>query len=409
MTIFSENNRAKRNVIVLVMVQAFLGAQMPMIFVVGGLAGGMLGGNICFATLPISMIVFGSMTTAPWLSLLMQRKGRRFGFFVGAIGGALGASIAAYGLYISSFTYLLIGSSLTGIYMSAQGFCRFAAADTATVEFRPKAISYVMAGGLLSAVSGPQLNKFVFDLSVVPFLGTYLTIIAMNLVGMFLFLLLDLPEPDGEIGHTATPADSRSRIELMKTPTVLVAIICGMVSYSLMNLVMTSAPIAVVGCGFTNENANDVVSALILAMYVPSFFTGHLFVRFGVTRIIMLGLAILFFAGVVALIGVTLSHFFLALILLGIGWNFGFIGATTLLASARASHERGRVQGLNDMMVFGCVTFASLASGGLMNCAGGTAVEGWQAVNYAMLPFLVLACGALIWLASSRRSEQFQS
>lgn len=397
----SDDARAKRNVLVLVAAQALLGAQLPMIFVVGGLAGSMLASNVCFATLPISLIVFGSMTTAPWISPLMQRRGRKFGFFVGAICGAIGAAIAAYGLYISSFAVLLVGSYFTGIYMSAQGFYRFAATDTASEAFRPKAISYVMAGGLLSAIFGPQLNKLVFDLSYIPFLGTYLAIIVINLVGMFLFLLLDLSKEEparAGVGAGADVAHSRSRMDLLRNPTILVAVVCAMVSYSLMNLVMTSTPLAVIGCGFTNENANDIVSAHVLAMFIPSFFTGHLIVRFGAPKIVTAGLAILGLAGIVALMGVTLTNFYLALIFLGIGWNFGFVGATSLLASAHAPHERGRVQGLNDMIVFGCVTLASLASGGLMNCSGGTAVEGWSAVNIAMIPFLMLAGGALVWL-----------
>ena len=165
-----------------------------------------------------------------------------------------------------------------------------------------------------------------------------------------------------------------------------------------MNLVMTSTPLAVVGCGFTTGNAADVVSAHVLAMFIPSFFTGHLIVRFGVERIVALGLVILAGAGVVALSGTDLPHFFGALVLLGLGWNFGFIGATTMLAGAHSPEERGRVQGMNDMIVFGCVTLASLASGGLMNCTGGSAVEGWNFVNLAMVPFLALAGGALFWL-----------
>ena len=191
---FVDDTRARRNVTILVLAQAILGAQLPMIFVVGGLVGGQLASSACLATLPISFIVFGSMTTAPWLSPLMQRNGRRFGFFLGAFAGATGAAMSAYGLYTGSFTILLAGSYVTGIYMSAQGFYRFAATDTASEAFRPKAISYVMAGGLLSAIVGPQLNKFVQDAFTVPFLGTYLAIIVLNMVGMLLFLRLDLPK-----------------------------------------------------------------------------------------------------------------------------------------------------------------------------------------------------------------------
>ncbi|MFK7858434.1 MAG: MFS transporter [Granulosicoccus sp.] len=405
--------RTRRNVAVLVAAQAILGAQLPMIFVVGGLAGGMLAGNICFATLPISLIVFGSMTTAPWMSPLMQHRGRRFGFFTGAICGAIGAAISAYALFTASFGTLLLGSYFTGIYMSAHGFYRFAAADSASEAYRPKAISYVMAGGLLSAIFGPQLNKLVFDITYIPvfggvflpnpFIGTYLAIIVMNLTGMFLFLLLDLPKTDQSKNSAGEKITGRTRVELLGNPTVAVAIICGMVSYALMNLVMTSTPLAVLGCGFTGNNANDIVSAHVLAMYIPSFFTGHLIVRFGVTRIISSGLVILGLAGVVALSGVTLGNFFVALILLGIGWNFGFIGATSLLSSAHAAHERGNAQGLNDMIVFGCVTLASIASGGLLNCSGGTPVHGWSTVNLAMIPFLLMAGSALLWLTMIKR------
>ena len=405
MTDMIDDRRAKRNVAVLVAAQAIMGAQMPMVFVIGGLAGGMLATNICLATLPISFIVFGSMITAPVLSPWMQKHGRRAGFFVGTIAGAIGALVAAYGLYIGSFTVLLAGSLLTGVYMSAQGFYRFAAADTASDSFRPKAISYVMAGGLVSAIVGPQLNKLVQDAFVVPFLGTYLAIAVLNLVGMFLFLLLDLPKGSKnapEEVHAVTP---RTRRELLRDPRIVVAIICAMVAYSLMNLVMTSTPLAVVGCGFTKNNANDIVSAHVLAMFAPSFFTGHLIARLGVEKIIAAGLVILLGAGIVALSGVTLGNFFGALILLGLGWNFGFIGATSMLAASHAPHERGVVQGMNDMIVFGMVTIASLSSGSLMNCSGGTAVEGWTAVNLAMVPFLVLAGGALLWLATRPKAS----
>jgi len=404
MTEFVDDRRAKRNVAVLVAAQAILGAQMPMIFVIGGLAGGMLSPNPCLATLPISFIVFGSMITAPWLSPLMQRNGRRFGFFLGAASGAVGAMISAYGLYIGSFYVLLMGSLLTGVYMSAQGFYRFAATDTASEAFRPKAISYVMAGGLISAIIGPQLNKLVQDAFVVPFLGTYLAVAALNLFGMLLFLALDLPKDTKGQPVMANAPKARSRRELLRDPRIIVAVICGMVAYSLMNLVMTSTPLAVVGCGFTKNNANDIVSAHVLAMFAPSFFTGHLIARFGVEKITATGLVILMGAGMVALSGVAIPNFFGALILLGIGWNFGFIGATTMLSSAHAPHERGVVQGMNDMIVFGMVTVASLASGGLMKCSGGTAVEGWDAVNLAMIPFLILAAGALIWLRKIEKS-----
>lgn len=390
-----DDRKAKRNVAILVVAQAFLGAQMPMIYTIGGLAGQSLASNICFATLPISLIVLASMLMANPMSWIMQRYGRRVGFWVGTAGGTLGAIIGAYALMQASFSLFLVGSFFTGFYQSAQGFYRFAAADTATDAFRPKAISYVMAGGLISAVIGPQLVKVTADAMIVPFLGTYLTVIAINLVGSFLFLGIDIPKPPKP--HIDAPRGRTIR-ELLTTPAITVAIIVAMVSYSLMNLVMTSTPLAVVGCGFRTATAADIVSAHVLAMYIPSFFTGHLIARFGTQKIMAIGLMILAGAGAVALQGVEIENFYIALVLLGIGWNFGFIGATTLLAGAHEAHERGRIQGMNDMIVFGGVTIASLASGGLMNCSGGSAQDGWTAVNLAMVPLLALAGVALIWL-----------
>ena len=401
--------RSRRNVTVLVLAQAFLGSQMPMIFTIGGLAGQSLATNLCFATLPISLIVLGSMLSATPLSWFMQRFGRTAGFGLGAAGGALGGAICVAGLYWASFPVFLLGSFFTGLYMCAQGFYRFAAADTAPDDFRPKAISYVMAGGLASAVIGPQLVKLSTgaidhpSALVASFAGAYMLVIVLNLVGAALFLFLDIPRPP-------VPAQDapkgRTRWELLTTPRIAVAVICAMVSYALMNLVMTSTPLAVVGCGFETDDAANVVTAHVLAMFAPSFFTGHLIARFGVEKIVGLGLVILAGAGAVALSGVALEQFYIALVLLGVGWNFGFIGATTMLAGAHEAHERGRMQGLNDLLVFGGVTLASLASGGLMNCSGGTPEAGWTAVNLAMAPFLALAGTALVWLLLQPRQAE---
>jgi len=402
----TDDSRAMRNVAVLVAAQAFLGSQITMIFVIGGLAGTLLSPFACLVTLPISLIVFGSMTTAPWLSTLMQRIGRRAGFLVGAAGGLVGSAICAYALTIENFWIFLVGSYFTGIYMSSQGFFRFAATDTASDAFKPKAISYVMAGGLISAFIGPQIVGFMTannpDATAMRYFNIYLVAMGLNVLGMALFFLLDIPKPPAP---SAASIPARSRGALLSEPRILVAVICGAVAYALMNLVMTSTPLAVVGCGYSEPDAANVVSAHVFAMFAPSFFTGHLIARFGVERITGLGMFILACAGGVALSGVELTHFFGALILLGLGWNFGFIGATTMLTTAHGAHERGRVQGLNDLIVFGSVTFASLASGGLMNCAGGDAVQGWAAVNMAMVPFLVLAGGSLIWLVMRPKSS----
>ena len=292
---------------------------------------------------------------------------------------------------------LLLGSAITGIYMSAQGFYRFAATDTAPPEFEARAISWVMAGGLVSAILGPALVRETASLTAIPFIATYGAIIGLNLAGAVLFLALDIPRP--QPARRGAPVEGRSTRQILRDPTILVAMICGMVSYALMNLVMTSTPLAVIGCGFGQDDVSYIVSAHVLAMFAPSFFTGHLINRFGSTKIVAIGLAILACAGAVALSGVAIGQFYATLILLGIGWNFGYIGATAMLTRAHTPQERGRVQGINDLAVFGGVFLASLSSGWLMNCTtSGTAQSGWSAVNLAMVPFLVLAGGALIWM-----------
>lgn len=401
-TLPADDSRARWNLWILVAAQAFLGSQVTMVFVVGGLAGNMLTPVRCLATLPISMIVAGAMLTAPWLSGVMQRHGRRRGFLIGVAGGLAGSGLAAWGLVVSSFPLFLLGSFLTGIYMAAQGFYRFAAADTASESLRPKAISWVLAGGLVSAILGPQLVKATNDLFVVPFLGTYLIGMGINLLGAPLFLLLDIPAPARREGPRER---GPSWVALLSRPRIRVAVICAMVSYALMNLIMTSAPLAIVGCGYSTAQAADGLTLHVLAMFVPSFFTGHLIARFGAERIIATGLVVLVGAGLAGLSGVALVQFYLSLILLGLGWNFGFIGATSLLTSAHGEAERGRVQGMNDALVMGLVTVASLASGGLMNCAGGSAVQGWSLVNFAAAPFLLLAAGSLVWLTRRHRAS----
>ncbi|AUH34954.1 MFS transporter [Paracoccus tegillarcae] len=393
-------DRARRNVAVLVAAQAILGAQLPINFIIGGLAGQILAPNPCIATLPISLIILGSALSARPLAGFMQRHGRRPGFILAVMVGALGALVQATGLWQGSFVLFCAGSLLTGVYMAAHGFYRFAATDTAPPEFEARAISWVMAGGLAAAVIGPALVRWTTGVTAVPFLASYAVIVLLNLLGPILFAFLDIPRPEVE---KTEGAQGRPLSEILRIPHVAVAMICGMVAYSLMNLVMTSTPLAVVGCGFAPENAADIVSAHVLAMYAPSFFTGALINRFGPVRIVAIGMAILMSAGLVGLSGVELPNFFGALILLGIGWNFGYIGATAMLTRAHRPEERGRVQGINDLFVFGCVFIASLSSGGLMNCSGGTPQAGWNAVNLAMVPFLVLAGAALIWLMRQRR------
>lgn len=388
--------RTWRNVTVLILAQAILGAQLSMTFIVGGLAGQMLSPNPCIATLPLSFLVLGSALSARPLAGFMRRHGRRAGFLLACAAAALGAMLSALALIWGNFWLFTASAALTGVYMAAQGFFRFAATDCAPPETHSKAISWVLAGGLAAAVTGPLLVRQTTEMTAVPFLATYAAIIGLNLLGPLIFAFLDIPKPMAVQGesHRGRPIS-----ELIRVPQITVAMICGMVSYALMNLVMTSAPLAVVGCGFQTSDAANIVSGHVLAMFAPSFFTGHLIARFGATRIVMAGLMILAIAGAVALSGVELTHFYLALFLLGLGWNFGYIGATTMLTRAYRPEERESVQGLNDALIFGGVFLASLSSGGLMNCSGGSPQAGWNAVNLAMLPFLVLAGASLLWLA----------
>lgn len=392
---FASRRQSWRNAWVLIAAQAILGSQMSMIFIVGGLAGAMLAPNRCLATLPVSMVMLGSAISARLLSGFMARHGRQAGFTLACMIAAAGAMMAYAGLRAGSFALFTAGTTLCGVYMSAQGFYRFAATDTAPVGLHPRLISMVQAGGLVSALLGPGLVTLTADRTAIPFALTFAVIAGLNLLGPLLFAGLDIPHLMRERGRAA---GGRSVGQMLRDPRIAVAMICAMVSYALMNLVMTSTPLAMVGCGFATADASQVVSAHVLAMFVPSFFTGHLIARLGAPRIVALGLTILALSGAVALTGVQIEQFFAALVLLGIGWNFGFIGATAMLTAAHSVEERGRIQGVNDAVVFGGVFLASLSSGGLMGCTGGSAQAGWSAVNMAMLPFLVLAGGALIWL-----------
>ena len=393
-----------RNVAVLAFAQAVLGAQMTMQFIAGGLVGQVLTPWACIATLPISMMILGSTLSARPLARFMARHGRQMGFTLAAAMGALGGLVSFIGIYLGSFWVYVAGTTLSGTYMAAQGFFRFAAVDGAEPALHGKAISAVMAGGLVAGVLGPWLTNISREMLGITYLGTYALIVAVNVIGPPLFALLRpaprLPAPAGGKAQ----AQIRLR-DVFSRPRIVVAMVCATVSYALMNLVMTSTPLAMMGCGLTSTDTSFVVGAHVLAMYLPSFFTGHLIERFGTTRIVATGMAILSAAGLIALTGVQIEHFTVTLILLGLGWNFGYIGATAMLTRAQRPHEREALQGLNDSIVFGGVFVASLASGGLLNCSGSTAQAGWNLVNLAMLPFLALAGAALVWLTIRRRQD----
>jgi MFS family permease len=392
------DRRARRNVAVLVFAHAVLGSQLAMNIIVAGLAGARLAEDPALATLPISILVVGSLFAAPAVSLFMGRYGRRAGFLLGALAGASGAALCARALFAASFELFLVGSVLLGVYQATQGFFRFAAADTASDAFKPKAISWVFAGGLLSALIGPEIVRLTAGtFPAVPYAGAYLVVIALNVVGALGLWFLDIPRPVRAAGGGLDPG--RPLAVIARQPVFIIAALSGMVGFASMSLVMTSTPLAMVGHGFTPDHAADVVRWHILAMFTPSFFTGSVIVRFGRLPVIATGLLLLGACGAIALAGVDLQHFYLALVALGIGWNFAFIGATSLLGTTHTPAEQAKVQGLNDFLVLGFVAVGSFGSGALLDAFG------WNAVQYAMAPALVVALAGVAWLALGARSR----
>jgi predicted MFS family arabinose efflux permease len=299
-------------------------------------------------------------------------------------------------LFVGSFGLFMAGSLLLGIYQAAQGFFRFAAADTASESFKPKAISWVLAGGLLSALLGPEIVRATSgSVMTVPYAGAYLAMIVLNVLGAIGLWFLDIPRPK----RPASAADTGRPLALIaRQPVFVIAVLSGMVGFASMSLVMTSTPLAMVGHGFTPDHAADVVRWHIVAMFAPSFFTGSVIVRFGRLPVIAVGLVLLGACGAIALAGVDLQHFYLALVALGIGWNFSFIGATSLLGTTHTPAEQAKVQGLNDFLVLSFVAVGSFGSGALLDAFG------WNAVQYAMAPTLLVALAGVAWLALSRRA-----
>ena len=389
------DRRAKRNVAVLVFAHAVLGSQLAINIILAGLAGAALAPDTALATLPVSVVVLMSMLTAPWASLFMGRYGRRAGFMAGIAAGAFGGALCAEALYVSSFGLFIAGTGLIGVYQAFQGFYRFAASDTASEAFKPKAISWVFAGGLLSAIIGPEIVQLTADaVRGVPYAGAYVAIVGLNAVGAVGMWFLDIPPPPRAAGTAET---GRPLGDIVRQPMFLVAVLCGMVGFASMSLVMTSTPLAMVEHGFTQDHAADVVRWHIVAMFAPSFFTGSVIVRFGHLPVIATGLALVAVCGVIALSGVDLHHFYVALFVLGIGWNFSFIGATSLLGTTHTAAEQAKAQGLNDFLVMAFVAAGSFASGALLDAYG------WSAVQYAMVPALVVAALGVAWLAAVRR------
>lgn len=392
----SDNNtQQSRNMGLLVAAQSLGGASPPIIISLGGLVGQQLSSNPTASTLPVSIYQLGlALSTLP-AAWIMNRMGRRAAYVLGAILGVISGVVAAQGIAHSDFVTFCIGTALAGFYAACVQSYRFAATDLVSEPAQQaKAISRVMIGGLIAAIIGPQVVIWTRDaLPATPFAGSFYSQAALALLALPLLMGLRLPPPQRK---KAVADDARPLGEIARTPQFVVACAAGVVSYGLMAFLMTAAPMAMVGCGYSVGEAAMGIQWHVLAMFVPSFFTGKLIARYGKRPVTALGLLMIGAAGVLALMGLDIFHFWGSLILLGVGWNFGFIGATALLTECYRPSERAKVQALNDFLVFGTVAVASFGSGQLLHSAG------WNGINIGMLP-LVAVVLVLLGLHSQRR------
>ncbi len=372
----------RRNMGLLVAAQALGGATPPIIISLGGLVGQQLSSNPSAATLPVSIYQLGmALSTLP-AAWLMQRLGRRWTYVLGCLMGALSGVIAAQGIAHSDFVTFCLGTALAGFYAACVQSYRFAATDAVGEPARhAKAISMVMIGGLMAAIIGPQVVIWTRDaMPTTPFAGSFYSLGALALLALPLVAGLRLPQAQAK----SVQGEVRPLSEIARTPQFIVAASAGLVSYGLMAFLMTAAPMAMVGCGHSVGEAALGIQWHVLAMFAPSFFTGKLIARFGKRSITALGLVMIGLAGVMALLGLDIFHFWGSLILLGVGWNFGFIGATALLTESYRPAERAKVQAFNDFLVFGTVAIASFGSGQLLHSVG------WNGINIGMLPLVAV-------------------
>ncbi len=385
----ADDGLARRNARVLAVAQALAGGNNTVIVTTGSILGAMLAPDIGLATLPITSMVIGMWLGALPVGALARRYGRRFALQVGSAFGVLSGLISCAASLQGSFILFLVGTFCGGLYAAAHQSYRFAAADTASENFRPKAVSWVLAGGVMAGVIGPQLIIFTKDLwqpylFAASFIGQ--SVVALIAAGVLIFVKIPRPAAPKTMSGGGRPLS-----KITRTPRFIVAAVCGVVSYATMNMVMTSAPLAMVGCGHSVNDASLGIQWHVMAMYAPSFFTGSLIVRFGVERIVMAGLAFIAASAAVGIAGITVAHFWIMLVLLGLGWNFSFIGATTMVTQCHSAAERNKVQALNDFLIFGSMVIASFASGKLL------AVTGWVVINGMLLPAVIVAGSLLIW------------
>jgi MFS family permease len=390
-----DDDLARRNARVLAVAQALAGGNNTVIVATSAIIGAVLAPDKGLATLPITAMVFGMWFGTLPVGYLARHYGRRFALQTGSVFGILSGLISYTAAMSGSFPLLLVGTFSGGLYAAAHMSYRFAAADTASEEFRPKAVSWVLAGGVFAAVIGPQLVIFTKDLlSPHLFAATYLGQAACAVLAAVVLMFVKVPPMPA---HAAVPA--RPISEIAMTPRFIVAAVCGVASYATMNLVMTSAPLAMVGCGHTVTDAALGIQWHVIAMYAPSFFTGSLILRFGVGRITAFGLVLILLTAVVDIAGITVAHFWTGLVLLGLGWNFAFIGATTMVTQCHGPHERNKIQAFNDFLIFGSMAVSSFSSGQLL------AYFGWQAVNGVLVPTVLVAGGFLVWLHLRHRAK----
>jgi MFS family permease len=388
---------AKRNALVLATGQALAGANNTVIVATGSILGVMLAPDKGLATLPISMMVVGIWAGTLPLGFLAKRFGRRVAYACGSVAGVVAGLIGYTAILQANFWLYLASTFCGGLYAASHMSYRFGAADTASAEFKPKAVSWVMAGGLFAAILGPQLVIFTKDL-MPPHLFAWSYIGQAAFAALAGVIIVTFFRAPGLVHETSRKVGRPLR-EIARQPKFAVAVVCGVASYALMNLMMTSAPLAMFDCGHSVADAALGIQWHVLAMYGPSFFTGSLILRFGVARVAAVGLVLLALSAVVGLSGLTVWHFWAALILLGVGWNLAFVGATTMVTDCHRPEERNKVQAFNDFLIFGSMAIGSFVSGSML------AHYGWYLVNILMFPVVAVAGAMLIWQTARERAR----
>jgi MFS family permease len=374
----------RSNVLRLAIAQALAGANSTVVYATGAIVGDMLAPSKSLSTLPISIFVVGmALSTLP-AGAIAQRHGRRAAFMLGTGSGILAGLLATLAVLYASFWLFCAATFLGGAYAAVVLSFRFAAADCAAPEGRPRALSAVMAGGVFSGVIGPQLVTHTMDLWP-PFLfaATFIAQAAVAALSAVILMGVQLPRPSA-----AEIKGGRSLSIIVRQPRFVLAVVCGVVSYLLMNFLMTAAPLAMKLCGLSQESANLGLQWHVIGMYGPSFWTGRLIARFGASHVVATGLAFTAASSAVGLFGIDVAHFWATLVLLGVGWNFGFVGASAMVLECHRHEEKTRVQALNDFTVFGTMAVGSLLSGGLLSSFGWNTV---LALSFAPLLIAVLA------------------